>query len=331
MSLSGNLEVFPLEEVLRLLARSRRDGCLRVEAAGHQGRVFLTGGGLSYATTESDDAVRRAIVNAGLVIDDRSLELGQVNLLEVGGDRNADAVHDFVREHIVEALYRLRKPGRGTFDFVLDLQPRHRTGVAVDVEVAVSEADRRAIEWADIEEAVPDLTVPFTMVPSLGDDGDVTLTPGTWKLLAAFGGSGTIAALADRLGSTDFRVAREIASLSRQGLIAAEQRAEPAQPISRPEPEGRFTTPEPAVPVEPAPGGWWQQATAPTEAPDYPPAEGSPEPEDAADSFLERVFAPAEDEATTETETEEHPEETFGMGLLRRRRMGSITEDIVDS
>jgi hypothetical protein len=326
MSLSGNLDVFPLEEVLRLLARSRKDGCLRVDAAGQQGRVFLSGGGLSYATTESDDAVRRAVVNAGLVTDERSLELGQVNLLEVAGDRGTDAIHDFVREHIVEALYRLRRPGRGTFDFVLDLQPRYRTGVTVDVEVAVSEADRRAVEWADIEEAVPDLAAPFTMVPSLGD-GDVTLTPGTWKLLASFGGSGTIATLADRLGSTEFRVAREIASLTRQGLIAAEVQEE-APATYRHEPEPRYAPVEAAETPEPAPGGWWQQATAPTGAPDYPPTEGTAEPEDAADSFLERVFAPADD---TEASPEEHPEETFGMGLLRRRRMGSITEDVVDS
>lgn len=340
MSLTGNLEVFPLEEVLRLLARSRKDGCLRVNANGDEGRVFLSSGSLVFASTESDDVFRRSLLVAGVVPEERigTLDLGQTTVVEAAGDDGT--AHDFVRETIVESLYRLRKPGRGTFDFVLEARPRYATGVTYDVEVAVSEADRRAAEWADIEGAVADLGAPFTMTPALTEDEQVTISPATWKLLAAFGGSGSIPELAERLGSTEFRVAREIAALTRQGLVEAERADAPAewQPPEPQHEEPQHDEPqrdEPQYGEEPeaAPtggGGWWHEPSSePVEVPDTAAEAGEPASADEqpADSFLEQVFQQLDEEPE---QSEEDPDDGFGVGLLRRRRMGAITRDMVD-
>ena len=60
MSLTGHIDVFPLEEVLRLLARSYKSGCLRVDAPDLHGRVFMNGGSVTFATVGSDEDLRRA-------------------------------------------------------------------------------------------------------------------------------------------------------------------------------------------------------------------------------------------------------------------------------
>ena len=55
MTLSGNIESFPLSEVLRLAARAQQSGLLRVESGGIHGRIYFSDGFLTYATTRDHD------------------------------------------------------------------------------------------------------------------------------------------------------------------------------------------------------------------------------------------------------------------------------------
>ena len=138
MSLTGNLEIFPMPEVLRLLSRSKKTGCLRVDAADTHGRVYLAGGAITFANTESDEVVRQALINAGLVSDEslRSAGGSLVDAVVEGADPNA--ITDFVREQVVESLYRIRRPGHGDFAFAVDMQPSLQTGKQFAAEVAVA-------------------------------------------------------------------------------------------------------------------------------------------------------------------------------------------------
>ena len=128
MSLTGNLEIFPMPEVLRLLSRSKKTGCLTVDAVETQGRVYLSGGAITFANTESDETVRRALINTGLVTDEslRSANGSIPHALSEGVD--AGAITDFVRELVVESLYRIRRPGHGDFEFAVDVAPAFFTG-----------------------------------------------------------------------------------------------------------------------------------------------------------------------------------------------------------
>ena len=339
MSLTGNLDVFPLEEVLRLLARSRKTGCLRVDGLGFQGRVFMANGALTLAMTGSDEEFRRQLVASGLVTatDLRQVEAGSATLAEVA----TTGITDFVREQIVESLYRIRKPGTGAFDFVIDLMPRYPTGQTFDVEVAIAEADRRANEWADIEAVVPDLDAAYHMAPEIPEGEEVTLTSPAWRILASLGGGATVRQIAAALGSTEFRAARDLAELVRRHLVepvtaVAEETA--PEPTVAPQDESWFSVAEtPAVEepaAEPTPRaaagdateGWWDTQT---------PEEAAPasEPGSDSDRFLESVFS----QLDTDTDTEESPsgdeaeEGGFNMGLLRRRRMGAALRDPEDS
>jgi hypothetical protein len=224
MSLTGHLDVFPLEEVLRLLARSYKSGCLRVDSPDLHGRVYLNNGSLALVTVGSDEDLRRQLISSQVVGEDalRSAEIGGKSLTDVASANGGNqALGDFFREEVVESLYRIRKPGRGQFVFNVDVAPRYRADTAFDVELCVSEADRRAAEWADIESVIPNIDLSLRISPEAPGGEPVTLAPNTWRLVAAFEGSGSVRTLADRLGMSRFRVAKDLTALVRGGLVEA--------------------------------------------------------------------------------------------------------------
>jgi hypothetical protein len=224
MSLTGNLEIFPMPEVLRLLSRSKKTGCLSVDAVETQGRVFLAGGAITFANTESDDVIRRALINAGLVTED-SLRAANGSLPDAIADGvDAGAISDFVREQVVESLYRIRKPGHGDFEFAVDVAPTFVTGQQFDAEVAVAESERRAAEWADILDSIQNLDAPVKMVRELADDNSVTIAAPTWKVLASLEGGTSVRELAYRTGMSEFRAARELSGLVRSSLVTVVDR-----------------------------------------------------------------------------------------------------------
>ncbi|HSJ35697.1 MAG TPA: DUF4388 domain-containing protein [Acidimicrobiia bacterium] len=357
MSLSGTLEVFPLEEVLRLVARSHTDGCLRV-VNDQEGRIYIENGSLSYATVEPDETLRARLIASGLATEEtlNRLDVSRSPLTEaLSPSVSQSALAELVREQSVEALYRIRKPAAGSFEFLVGTHPRYATGQSFDIETVISEAERRASEWADIESVVPDLTVPWRMVPSLEEES-VNLSDTAWRFLAAMDGSCAVDALADRLGITRFQTARRMAELGRARLVEPVSVPQPAAGgdaitswVSEPQDEAPIEpTPEPAsVPVteEAARTSWWQDspatpgAGAPAQAPaevDAPAAEETTEVEagtEPDESFLETVFGELE-----KTEDDDDPEasdpegdDDSGFGLLRRRGLGAAFRELADS
>lgn len=223
MSLNGRLESIPLSEVLRMLARAKKSGCLRVEASGLEGRIYLRQGLLTYATTRRDDDLRADLLNAGyvssedwLLVERRERVIADV-LVE--GTSQSD-LRDFLAEQGTEVVFRLSRPGRGVFDFGDDVAPRYDAGEMIDIEVCLGEAEHRAAQWAEVEAVIPSTKFRVRMTSELpGQARDVTLTADTWRLLAALGGQGTIEEVAQRVGSTDFTVAKAMASMVRQSLL----------------------------------------------------------------------------------------------------------------
>jgi hypothetical protein len=274
MSLTGHLDVFPLEEVLRLLARSYKSGCLRVDSPDLHGRVYLNNGSLALATVGSDEDLRRQLIASKLVTEEalRSAEVGGKSLTDVVSD--SQDLGDFFREEVVESLYRTRKPGRGQFVFNVDVAPRYRADTAFDVELCVAEADRRAAEWADIESVIPTIDMSLRISPEAPNGEPVTLAPNTWRLVAAFEGAGTVRSLADRLGMSRFRVAKDLTALVRSGLLEAVSSI-PAEPPATTPAYGDFSSTAPAAA--------WQQpvevAKAPVMAEPEPPSYQAEEPE----------------------------------------------------
>ncbi len=222
MSLNGTLEAFPLTEVLRLLARSQKTGCLSIEASGMHGKLFLEEGLLSYATTRREEDLRTDLLNAGFITEPDWLlverrERGLSQVLSEGV--TAEDLTQFITEQITDVVFRLRRPGMGAFDFADDIRPRYDTDQRIDVEVCIDEAERRIAEWKEIEEVIPGLNFRLQMAYELPGEREVTITPDTWRLLAALRGQATVVDLADRLQATDFQVAQAMAALVRAKLV----------------------------------------------------------------------------------------------------------------
>lgn len=362
MSLTGHIDVFPLEEVLRLLARSYKSGCLRVDAPDLHGRVFMSGGSLTFATVGSDEDLRRLLVSSKVVSEDaiRAAEVGGRSLSETA---TPSGLSDFFREEVIESLFRIRKPGRGQFVFNVDVTPRYRSEQAFDVEMCISEADRRAVEWADIESVVPTIDESLRVVAEAPNNEPVTLAPNTWKLVANFEGTSSVRGLADRLGTGRFRTAKDLAALVRAGLVESVRQAEPAAPPTpsysyagyetpaAPETEESYAEPYSEPESErPEPKeadfnrSWWADAVPADEAsaeqaegPSEPAAQSSEgqsteeagdEQEGAetpagSDSFLDRVFSQLNENPEGEGGTSQVPSH----GFLKRRRMSSVGLD----
>ena len=253
-----------------MLARSNKTGCLRINAGNVQGRVFIANGALTLATASPDDALRSQLINAGLMQDDdlRRMDAEGGNLAEgltVGA--SVAELTDFVREHMVESLFRIRRPGGGNFDFLVDVRPRYATGLTFDAEVVAAETERRASEWADIESVIDDMDTPLAMARDLPDENSVTVDPTTWRVLASMGAGASVRNVSDALGMSLFRAARELSGLVRGGLVEVGESFTPAAaPVVEPE-----TTPS-----------WTETGPESVETPqwsDYVPAFEEPEEE----------------------------------------------------
>lgn len=231
MSLTGALEAFPLPEVLRLLARSNKSGTLRVDASDLQGRIYLTDGSLTYATTRREEDLVDDLVGAGL-IDSQDwvlVERREKDVVEVlAHDATEQQLVDLVADQIADVIFRLMRRSDGDFEFSESVGPRYNTGVTVDIDASIAEAEKRNRQWAEIEEVIPAITLHLRMVSDLTDRTEVSLAAAHWRVLAALHGEGSIEEVSRRLGMTDFAVAQIMAGLARDGLLEIVDMSSPA-------------------------------------------------------------------------------------------------------
>ena len=298
MALTGNIEIFPLPEILRLLARSGKNGCLRVDTGDTDGRLYLRDGSMTLATVSSDGEVLEQFAAAGVVDLDR---LGGPDLIDlpsaIAHDKSPEELGDAVREHIVESLYRIRRPGRGAFEFLVDRDPRFRTGQQFDIETLVADSDRRAADWSDIERTIDDLDLPVRMARELSVY-EVTVNAPTWRVLSVLDGGASIREIARQLGTTEFRAAQEVAGLMRSALVEAVPAVlgGPVRTVSEVEPDPKPTWELPEShpvaaegPSDPTTSPWsvFAEPNAGHDSADpwtMPQSEPEPEPEPEPDS-----------------------------------------------
>lgn len=233
MALTGTLESIPLPEVMRMLARSRKSGCLRVDAGGLQGKVYISDGWLTYATTRRDQDLRADLLSAGMIDEAgwKFVERREQGIADVLTDgHNRDDLTHFISEQITDVFFRLSRPGHGTFDFGEDVGPHYPTEQQINIEVCLEEAEKRIAQWRHIEEVIPGVNFRLRMVQELPESAsEVTITADTWRLLSAINGQGTVEEVAGRLGGTDFQIAQVMAHMVRQGLLEVVDQLAPAR------------------------------------------------------------------------------------------------------
>jgi hypothetical protein len=287
VALSGNLGFVPLDEVLRLLMRSDQRGSVEVRGEDVRGRIFVGKKGIALATTAEDRDLHKHLVNSGYVDDVflRKVVSGESSFSDLH-DRES-AIIDLLREITVESLYHLGTKG-ASFEVTEGAVTPYGSPRPFELEAALDDSRRRADEWAAVYESISDLDSTIRMNRDAGDQDEIRLHREAWRLLCEIGSGASVAAIAERLGTTNFWIARVAAEMAERQLIVfndnwSEQPA--AEPVV---PAPSYS--EPAAPAD----SWW------VEPQDEPSATAEPEA-----AFEEEPVAEVDDQAVFEPTSEE--------------------------
>ncbi len=215
-ALQGDLDAFPLHDVMRFLSEAERTGVLRVEAGPYTGRVFFADGRITFATTRAGDGSIAAL--RGFSTAPRRDRRGRNP-----GGRWPRAARPLILQQVVEVMVRLQRAGKGRFWFIEGVETKAYGSEEIqrlDVEEVLENAQERRKEWDAIREWVPDGTAEFAIRPRLpATVDDVTVDAAAWQVLAAIGGGATVQEVAERLKLFEFAAAGLIAELVASGLL----------------------------------------------------------------------------------------------------------------
>ncbi len=211
-ALSGSLDTFPLEAVLRLIGSAGKPGVLKLDNDRLSGRIFVSDGGVVHATTREVKGARKAPGaerRARTFSDDPTL---------TGGDPRL--------EQIVEVVVRLLRDRQGDFVFLPGVTPSPGDAdesTAYDVDAVLTESASHIADWERIEPLVPDARTRFAIAPELpAEKFEATLDGRRWQFLAAVGEGASVEDLAEELGIFEYPAAMHVAEMIREGLLVGE-------------------------------------------------------------------------------------------------------------
>lgn len=294
MALSGNLGFVPLDEVLRLLMRSDQRGAVEIRGEDIRGRIFIGKKGIALATTAEDRDLHKHLVNSGYVDDTflRRVVTGESTFADLG-DQEGQVV-DLIREITVESLYKLKAKGV-TFEVAEDATSAYGSPRPFELEAALDEAKARAEEWASVHEIIADLDSQVRMNRDPGDRERIEISREAWRLLCEIGAGASVKSMAERLGTTEFWVARVAADMAEQELLTLSE----ATVVEEPAPQ-YYTPPATEVEEAPADESWWVEPEGETEEAPAGSEETQADPE-FQPSFGAQIEVRAETEAGTES------------------------------
>lgn len=236
MSLSGNLGFVSIDEVLRLLSRSKQQGAIDVRGEGFSGRVFVGTSGVDLATTSDDNSLRRHLLHSGLVdeVYIASIEAGDASLAKFA-EENGDSIIELLREMTVESLYQIGRHGED-FEVFEGQSTAFASPDPFELEAVLADAAQRADDWESVSQAVPDLGVKILFERDLGDRDEIKVAADAWKVLSEIGSGSSVEEIAEKLGTTQFWTARVAGHLLDDSLVALTGGEDKESPVEADEP-----------------------------------------------------------------------------------------------
>lgn len=220
MSLSGNLGFVSLDEVLRLITRSKQTGAVEVKGDRMHGRIHVGRSGISLATTFSNDTLTSHLARSGLVTGDQARQIasGSADLSSMAEQSRITAL---LREMSVEGLYQMGLMGT-SFEVVPDETTPFGSPNPFDLEELLADSRKRFSEWEEVRAIVSDLDRQVRLQSELGDRLQVTLDKDSWQLVSQIGHGASIRELSEQIGTTEFWTARVAAGLVENDLMSLE-------------------------------------------------------------------------------------------------------------
>jgi len=313
VALSGNLGFVPLDEVLRLLMRSDQRGSVEVRGEDVRGRVYVGKKGISLATTAEDRDLHKHLVNSGYVDDAflRRVAVGEASFSDVP-DRET-AIIDLLREITVESLYHLNDKG-ATFEVAEGAATPYGSPRPFELEATLDDVRRRTLEWETVHEVIADLDATIRMNRDAGDQEEIKINREAWRLLCELGSGASVSVIAERLGTTEFWIAKVAADLAeRQLLLLSDDSAEDGVVQAEPIPSVSAFSPDQDGPDQ----SWWVEPEY--EASEAAPESSQPSPAPAAQEPVTQSDEPSSDE--------EGKESRFGHFVRSARAEGTFVAD----
>ena len=232
MALKGNLRDFSTTQLLNLINLARKTGTLAVETREDQARLCFKEGKLVYAVFKGqDERLATILYRAGRISEDQArtilAQAGGKNDRELGfllikaGHVSQQDVAESVRNHTLEAVYKLFTWSEGLFRFEPTLGPiEGRVTVPIDLENVIMEGSRRLKEWERLQDELPnlDMALRFTDRPD-ARLRTINLTVEEWRVVSFINPRNTIRQIAQYNNMSDFQIRRIVYGLLQAGLV----------------------------------------------------------------------------------------------------------------
>lgn len=329
MTLSGNLDFVPLDEVLRLLTKAGSNGAVEITGGVVEGRIFVSGNGIGMATTLADHSLRDHLISSGYVTEENLDAIGRGDMSASNLGETGDSFTDLLREMTVESIYQMESHGT-EFQVVKDASSPYATGMPFELETVLNDSRDRAQRWIEVSKVVQDLDAAMHINRNL-DQSVVELDSEAWRLISEIGSGSSVRQLASRLGTTDFAIARVAADLKTRGLLVTQTGTQPVvSPVTDDfnfdaVAEAMVPAAEETHAVADPQKSWWEEPEDESASHEADNAEVAVTDETAeADAAVKEAFVSSVDE----DETESFPvEESVGASdepILQREVVGAL-------
>lgn len=231
MELEGQIEDVGLSDVFRLLKMSARTGVLKVSWGRHTGGVYFRDGQINYAhSTLSGAPLGERLVKAGelrqvalnaVLAEQRLAEAPRLlgAMLRERGLVSQEALEQYLREQIEDAVFNLFGLTKGQFEFVLGgVPPVDDIVVSLDADAVVMESCRRVDEWTMVMPLVGSLEkVPYLIA---NGDAAVSLSRYEWDLVCFIDGRRDVNTIVADSGFDRFATVKTLHGLMSAGAVA---------------------------------------------------------------------------------------------------------------
>jgi hypothetical protein len=186
--LTGTLDDFTLDDVLRLIGGARRTGGLEVTREGRAGTLFFREGAVSGAAP--------------------------------GPDRTSNGTPP--GRAIEDLTFDLMRRARGEFTWTPGVSTPAGTEAQVDVDGLLQGVTRRLEELAEIQMLVPSEDAVLTMAPQPPEGAvQINITPAEWRVLVLVDGHRSVRDIAASAHLDDIEAMKLLYGLATTGLVTA--------------------------------------------------------------------------------------------------------------
>ena len=247
MAINGTFEKTSPSQVLNLIGLAKRSGLLHIYEV--ESPVFLgdylielgfSDGKLAFADSKDRNSGLIEVLRKAGKINDRQLQIIQQNrlgktekslalMLINGNFVDRETIMHCLEHHILEIVIEMLTWTKAFYQFEQNSLPNDRVMVAIKVTDVVDEGKRRLLELQNLQDILPDLSLPIALLEDQVRGirfSDLELT-----VISFATGQRSIADIARACHVTDTSIRRVVLGLVEKGVVDVVTPPEPNQAV----------------------------------------------------------------------------------------------------